>query len=65
MKNDGKWAFGAGFLLAAIPLTFWLLTLTYGDNGWRVALAIIIEFSAGFATRTLYLRRSRKMNKAN
>lgn len=65
MKKEGAWAFGLGFFLAAIPLTIWLLTLEYGDNGLKVAVAIIVEFLAGFAARALYLKLIRHKIKAN
>jgi hypothetical protein len=64
MKSNGSLAFLAGFLLAAIPLSYWLLTLEYGENGLKVSIAVIAEFSVGFVARALWLKLGSKTNKA-
>ncbi|ASJ88560.1 hypothetical protein [Pseudomonas aeruginosa] len=59
MDKRGGGAFLLGFMLAAVPLTIWLLSLGYADNSSEFALACLIQFISGFAVRALYLRRLR------
>jgi hypothetical protein len=61
-KDTGALAFFAGFTLAAVPLSYWLLGLSYGDNSSKIAAAIAVEFATGFAARWLYLELLSKKN---
>lgn len=58
-SNKGATAFLGGFLIAAAPLTYWMLGLTAGTAEWKFTLAIVVEFLAGFGARALYLRYQR------
>ncbi|MDG1580844.1 hypothetical protein [Pseudomonas sp. GOM6] len=56
-SNQGALPFLLGFFLAAIPLTFWLLSLSADEsNGAEFLGALIVELCSGIAARELYLR---------
>lgn len=61
-KNKGAFAFVLGFLVSAVPLTIWLLSLPYGDNGAKLAFAMVAEVLCGVGARSLYLRLASKKN---
>ena len=55
-------AFLLGFIAAAVPGSWYLLTLSYGENGAKVALVVAAEFAAGFIAQ--YVHRSIRARRA-
>ncbi len=57
-------AFLLGFIAAAMPGSWYLLSLSYGENGAKVALVVAAEFAAGFIAqyvlRTIRARRAQR-----
>ncbi len=47
-------AFLLGFIAAAVPGSWYLLSLSYGENGAKVALVIAAEFAAGFIAQFVH-----------
>lgn len=47
-------AFLLGFIAAAVPGSLYLLSLSYGENGAKVALVIAAEFAAGFIAQFVH-----------
>lgn len=49
-------AFLLGFIAAAVPGSWYLLSLSYGENGAKVALVVAAEFAAGFIAQYVHRR---------